>query len=381
MADKKLDGMRLRMAIIGTGVMGRQYAEMIHGGKVPHMKLTAVCCRSDQAVLWAKERLGEAVDCYRSAEEIFAHPESYDGVLIVTPHPSHPDLVCRAFELGKAVFCDKPSGVSVSEARRMEAAAEKAGKVFAMMFHQRLYGRHQRLKEIVTSGELGTLLRVSLVSSSSYRTSAYHASSSWRSSWKGEGGGALINQGQHPLDLFQWLFGMPKELYASIRFGKYNDFSVDDEAMLLMDYENGMTGSFFVTTGEVKGEERLEILGTRGAVTMVGDEITLTRYSQDSREYGKTASCGSAEQFCFQQETGQYPTFKEYEKMLENFAEAVLFGTPLIASGKEGTKALELANAAYLSAWTGKKISFPIDADLYDQMLEEQIRLEEVRKN
>ncbi len=345
---------------------------MIAENTVPHMELTAVCCRSEEAVSWARETLDDKVAVYRSAEELFSHPEGYEAVLIVTPHKTHPELACRAFSMGKHVFCDKPSSASLLDAKRMEQEAKRSGKVFAIMFHQRLYARHRKLRQIIDSGELGKLLRVSLTSSEAYRTRYYHESSPWRSSWAGEGGGALINQGQHPLDLWQWLFGMPKEIYARICFGKYNDFTVDDEAMILMDYEDGLTGSFFMATGEAKGGERLEIFGSRGSVSMVDDTITVTHYDQDSLEYGKTSRCTTDAELGCQTETGQYPTVKEYETMLENFALAVLTGEPLIAPGSEGSKALELANGAYLSAWMGQKVRLPVHLQLYDEKLSEK---------
>ncbi len=342
----------LSIALIGTGSMGRQYAEMLIKNAVPHMKLTTVCCRSDQARTWARETLPEEIAVCSTAEEVYACPDRYEAVLIVTPHSSHSELAEKAFALGKHVFCDKPSGMSVRDAEKMNQAAARWNRKFAMMFHQRLYARNRRIKEILDSKELGKLLRVSMKSTEPYRTSAYHSSGGWRSSWNGEGGGALINQGQHPLDLWQWFFGMPQEVYGDVAFGKYNDFMVDDEARILMRYESGMSGSFFLSTGEAR--------------------------SQDSLEYGRDSRYSTREGLRFEESVEVCPTKKDYEQMLENFAMAVLQGTPLIAPGEEGYKALELANSAYLSAWTRRPIVLPLDARIYEEELRK--RMEEERQ-
>ncbi len=371
---------QLSMAIIGTGLMGRQYAGMINSGAVPHMRLGAVCCRSDEACRWAEETLDREVWVCRSAQELYGHPEMYDGILIVTPHCSHMELAETAFGLGKHVFCDKPSGLSVEEAGRMNQAAERSGRKFAIMFHQRLYTKHRRIKEIIESGEMGEIQRISMESTESYRTWTYHSSGSWRSTWRGEGGGVLINQGQHLLDLWQWLFGMPEEVYGQIQFGKYNDFAVDDEAGILMKYGNGVTGSFFVSTGEARGRERLEVTGSRAALLMEGDTITVWRYSQDSREYGRTSGYRTREGLLFTETKETWPVKKDYEQMLENFALAALEGAPLIAPGEEGYKALELANSAYLSAWLGRPVQLPLDAGQYEAELRKKMEEERQRE-
>lgn len=368
----------LSIALIGTGSMGRQYAEMLIKNAVPHMKLTTVCCRSDQARTWARETLPEEIVVCSTAEEVYACPDRYEAVLIVTPHSSHRELAEKAFALGKHVFCDKPSGMSVRDAEKMNQAAARWNRKFAMMFHQRLYARNRRIKEILDSKELGKILRVSMKSTEPYRTSAYHSSGSWRSSWNGEGGGALINQGQHPLDLWQWFFGMPQEVYGDVAFGKYNDFMVDDEARILMRYESGMSGSFFLSTGEARSQESLEIVGSRGTLSMDRDAVTLCRYSQDSLEYGRDSRYSTREGLRFEESVEVCPTKKDYEQMLENFAMAVLRGTPLIAPGEEGYKALELANSAYLSAWTRRPIVLPLDARIYEEELRK--RMEEERQ-
>ena len=367
----------VRMALIGAGGMGRKYAQMISEGRIPSMSLTAVVARNDGARAWAREKLGAGVQLFDSADALFDAPDLYDAVLIVTPHRLHPELAVRAFELGKHVFTDKPLGISVDQCRKMLDMAASTGKVFAVMYHQRRYRKFMRIKEILESGEIGTVRRVLLENSRYYRTEHYHHSSPWRSSWNGEGGGALINQGQHILDIWQWLFGMPEKLSANIPFGKYNDFEVDDEASLFMDYKDGMTAVFLLTTGEGVWKERMVIAGSKGEILMDRDRLTITRFSEDLTDYSKTSDTNSREGIVSEVTQEEYPVTEEpYPEMLENFAQAAENGTPLFAPGAEGIHALELCNAAYYSAWTGQQVSFPFDWAAYEREYEEHCRSE-----
>lgn len=208
-----------------------------------------------------------------------------------------------------------------------------------------------------------------------FRTWMYHHSGSWRSSWAGEGGGALLNQGQHILDIWQWLFGMPTSIYAVIPYGKYNDFMVDDEATLLMEYPQQRTATFILSTGEGSYTERLEIVGTKGTALLEKDTLTLHTYTPDTETYRRTADCTERQQLTETTTTEQFaPQAEPYPEMLANFADAILHGTPLTAPGVEGVRALELTDAAYLSAWLGEKITLPLDAERFEQELQNIFR-------
>ena len=222
----------LKVALIGVGSVGKKYARMITAGEVPHMKLSAVVIRRDELIEWGESLVntdGDNARIFRSAEELFETGEScYDAVIIATPHKTHKELALKAFAKGKAVLCDKPAAADIGEALAMQKAASESGRIYGMIFHQRLYPKYIRIKQMIDNGELGDIKRVCLINSRYLRTSYYHKSGSWRSSFAGEGGGALINQGQHILDMYQYLFGMPQKLFAAIPFGKYNDFIVED---------------------------------------------------------------------------------------------------------------------------------------------------------
>ena len=363
----------VRCAIIGIGTMGKKYAEMIAAGKIKGLTLSAVVCRNEANTQWAKENLPESVAVYASEDELYDHVTTFDAVIIVTPHKSHPPIAIRALNAGKHVMCDKPAGVTVTDAKSINDVASSTGKIYAMMCHQRTYAYYKKIKELLDKCTIGHITRIMLENSGFFRTAYYHKSGSWRSSWNGEGGGALINQGYHLLDMWQYLFGLPKALYANIPFGKYNDFAVDDEATIIMEYPEKVTGTFIISTGEGSSTERLEIVGTKGRILLDGNKMTLTHFDCDTREYALKAQVTSRqemkaieEQFVFEEEG------RAYEIMLENFADAVLYGKELIARGEDSAKTLSLINAAYLSAWKGKKICLPIDTDEYFSALREK---------
>lgn len=365
------------IAVIGIGEMGKKYAKIIDDGIIRGMTLAAVTCRSKENAKWAKENLNSQPKVYQDTDELFEESERFDAVLIVTPHKTHPKFAIQAFEHKKHVFCDKPASISIYQSQIMNEAAFASHMKYAMMFHQRLYKKYVRVKELIERKELGTIRRVMLENSQYYRTSYYHKSSSWRSSWNHEGGGVLINQGQHILDIWQWLFGMPETLHAEIFFGKYNDFMVDDEATIYMKYKNQMSAVFFITTGEAVSEERLEIVGTKGKLLLEDNHLKIFKYEKDLEEYAKTATVTNSDDLkidIIEEDFEEVP--EPYIEMLQNFAYAVLKEEKLVAPGEEGSNSLAIANAAYLSAWNHETVSFPIQADIYEEQLNQKMEVE-----
>ena len=359
----------VRCSLIGTGAMGKKYAQMLGNG-IEGLALTAVCCRSDDSFNWAKAALADSVKIVRSEDELYKNSTLFDAVIIVTPHKLHPHMAIRAFGAGKHVLCDKPAGVTAVDAEAMAGAAKAAKMVYAMMCHQRAYKKYIAVKGLLSRGEIGEVQRVSMINTNFLRTRTYHRSGSWRSSWIGEGGGALINQGYHLIDMWQYLFGVPEYLYAEIPFGKYNDFAVDDEATIVMRYPRGVTGTFVLTTGEGAPRERLEIAGTQGAVLLEGDNLTITRFGEDVREYIATAQVTSGQELAVtQQSFDLHDENNAYEVMFGNFARSVLRGEQPIADGAESCAALQIINAAYLSAWEGRRVKLPVDGELYSKAL------------
>ncbi len=362
----------IRCAVIGIGGMGRKYAVMLNNGRIQGMQLVAVCTHTRENCAWAKETLNESVRIFESEDELYTYSDGFDAVLIATPHKLHPAMTIRALKAGKHVMCDKPMGTTAEDARSMQEAAERAGTVYAMMCQQRSYAAHRKIKELLDSNAIGQIMRAGLIDSGFFRTSFYHRSGEWRSSWSGEGGGMILNQGHHLLDLWLWLFGSPQAVYADIPFGKYNEFMVDDEATLVLDYPGKVTGTIILTTGEGGITKRLEIAGTKGRILLDDKTLSITRFDMDSRSYAKTAQVVSRQQLGMQTECILFDKDEHaYESMLQNFEAAIHNREPLIAPGGDGIATLELINAAYLSAWEGCRLRLPVDNERYLTKLRE----------
>ena len=360
----------VRIAVIGTGGMGQKYMDLIRAGRAPSLQLTAAVARKEETRIRFREKYGNELALFESEDELYLHTDLFDAVLIATPHRLHPAMAERALKSGKHVFCDKPVGISVKQCRPLMETAAGTDRVFSVMFHQRGYDKYRRIKELLDQETIGKVYRILMENSRYLRTAHYHSSGAWRSSWQGEGGGALINQGQHILDIWQWLFGMPQELTAQIAFGKYNDFDVDDEAILQMKYGNGTSGTFILTTGEGTWTERLTVSGSRGTLVLDKDLLTLHTYDQDLEEYRRTAACNAGELLKESSEAWALPVKEEpYPVLLENFGQAIEAGEPLLVEGQDAIHAVELMNAAYLSAWTGSTVSLPVNEDRYEELL------------
>jgi predicted dehydrogenase len=364
---------KIKIAVIGLGCMGKKYAKMLFNNEVKNMELAMVSSTSEKNQEWAYSTFGENFKVCKTEDELFLNAPDFDAVLIATPHRTHSGLTYKAMENGLAVFCEKPAGVTALQALDMNSNAFRCALPFAMMFHKRTMPIFIKFKEIMDNNELGSLDRIRMETTEYFRTSHYHHSSAWRSNWEGEGGGALINQGQHYLDLWQWLFGMPNSVKADIKFGKYNDFDVDDEATIKMKYANGCNGEFFISTGEQVGSWRIEVAGEKGKVIAEGNKLKLWKYNTPTEELiaNSDKNSVSAGDYTYKEFTFKEPE-NPYVIMLENFADHMINGTHLIAKGIDGVNSISITNAAYLSAWINEEITFPMDNYYYDVMLRER---------
>ena len=370
---------KVRIGIIGYGNMGTYHISNLLGGKVPQMQLTAVCDTSEErrnAFLKAYPTSDYPnIGVFENAEELYKSGLC-DLVFIVVPHYMHPPLVIKAFEYGLNVITEKPAGVYTKQVKEMNEAAEKSGKLFAIMYNQRTNPIYQKVRKMLQSGELGHIKRITWIITDWYRSQAYHNSSSWRSTWNGEGGGALINQNPHQLDLWQWMFGMPDKVFAKVSFGKYYNIEVEDDVMAYFEYDNGTTGEYITSTGEAPGTKRLEIACDMGKVVVEEDRLLFYRNEISEREFNSSnkAPFGRPEYWkC------KLPcTFDEGEQhvgILKNVANAILSGEKLIARGEEGINGLTISNSIHLSAWTGETVdvkNFPDDR--YYELLQDKIK-------
>jgi predicted dehydrogenase len=301
-----------------------------------------------------------------------------DAVIIATPHYFHPPLAEKAFFYGLHVLSEKPAGVSCLATRQMMEKAKASGKVYGIMFNQRSNVLFRKAKEIVSSGDLGELKRAVWIITNWYRKQSYYDSGTWRATWSGEGGGVLINQAPHNLDILQWICGMPCAVYAKCDEGKYHHIEVEDDVTLVARYKNGATAVFITSTGDFPGTNRLEITGTKGKLLIENGKLIHTILGMDEREYRFSDDSVQneirTEEYLDERKNG-------HVAILNNFAAHILDGEPLIAPGYDGIHELAISNAAYLSAWTGNEISLPMDDALFEDMLRRKAEEETTRTN
>ena len=355
---------KVRLGIIGVGNMGSGHAANILAGKCPEIELTAVADRREARRQWAKDTLPEGTAIFEEGSDLI-QSGLCDAVHICTPHYQHPTLAMEAFAAGLHVMCEKPAGVYTKAVREMNEAAEKSGKVFAMMFNQRTNCVYRKMHEMVHSGQLGELKRVNWIITDWYRTQIYYDSGDWRATWEGEGGGVLLNQCPHQLDLLQWICGLPKTVQAFCQEGKWHDIEVEDDVTAYLQFANGATGVFVTTTGDAPGTNRFEVTGTLGKLVCENDTLTFWKLAQDEREFCRTCPQGFAQPACEKitvETDGENP---QHVGVLNAFAGAILQGAPLVAEGKEGINGLTLSNAMHLSSWLGKPVDIPFDEDLF----------------
>ncbi len=348
----------IKVAIIGVGNMGYAHAKNIGAGKVEGMRLAAVCDIDLSKLQRIKEEIPEA-ETFTDWRDTLSVRVA-DAVIIATPHYLHPTIAAEAFDNGYHVLTEKPAGVNAGAVCEMIEAAKRSGKVFGIMFNQRTNPLFREAREIVRSGRLGVPKRLSWTITNWYRTQHYYNSGSWRATWRGEGGGVLINQAPHNLDIWQWIFGMPDAVRADCRVAVYHNIEVEDEATIYAEYKNGATATFITSTGEFPGTNRLEIAGDLGKLVLEEGRLKWWRLKVPEREFC-FASQKSFEKIPFDYEE-IIPDEKEkgHLGILSNFAGAILRGEQLIAPGEDGINELLISNAAYLSSWQGgRRIILP----------------------
>ena len=353
----------LRMGVIGIGNMGSEHCRILRSGRVPEAELTAVADVRADRLCWAREKL-PGVQVFASAGELIASG-ACDAVIVAVPHPSHPEITVKALEGGLHVLCEKPIAVSAAEARCMQEAAQRTGKTFALMFNQRTNGLYKRMKQLLDSGELGAIKRVNWIITDWYRTQLYYDSGSWRATWLGEGGGVLLNQCPHQLDLLQWLCGMPVKVQAHCHEGKWHDIEVEDDVTAYLEFANGATGAFIASTGDLPGVNRLEITCDRGRLLCEDGRVRLLRLPVSEREYCRTAQNAYGKPACTEEVFDDGGDNPQHAGVTTAFVRHILHGEPLVARGEEGMNSLRLSNAIHLSGWLGEAVTLPVDEEIF----------------
>ena len=364
---------KVRLGLIGAGNIGSAHVQNILEGNCPEIEITAAADRRESRRQWAKEKLPDAA-IFTEGDELIASGKC-DAILIAVPHYQHPTLAVAGFRHGLHVMCEKPAGVYTLQVREMIAEADRHPELtFGMMFNQRTNCVYRKLKEMIDGGTLGQIKRMSWLITDWYRTQYYYDSGAWRATWNGEGGGVLLNQCPHQLDLLQWLCGLPVSVLARCYEGKWHDIEVEDDVTAFLEFENGATGVFVTSTGDAPGTNRLEITGTLGKAVCEGDELTFWKNAEDERAWCVSCKEGFRAPDCEKMTVETDGHNPQHPAVLNAFAAHILRGEPLVADGREGIRGLMLSNAMHLSSWLGKPVTLPIDEELFHQMLTEKCR-------
>ena len=381
---------KVKLGIIGVGNMGTSHLKGIIGEENCEIVVTAIADR-------VEAKLTSAINAINDHNT--KHPENEvpvpatfkegidlinsgacEAIIIAVPHYDHPVLAIAAFKAGLHVMCEKPAGVYTLQVREMMAEADKHPELkFGMMFNQRTNCLFRKMKEIIDSGELGEIRRTNWIVTDWYRPQAYYDSGDWRATWAGEGGGVLLNQCPHNLDLWQWICGMPVTVDAKMRFGRLHDVEIEDEVTAYVEYANGATGTFITTTGEAPGTNRFEIVCDGGTIICDDGRLILKKLEMFESEFTKVnkSMFGAPKCTVTNLETdGQHLAHKGVRNA---FAAAILRDEPMVADGREGINGLMLSNAMHLSAWTGKPVQLPFDEQLFKDLLMERVKTSKLK--
>lgn len=355
---------RTRIGIIGMGLMGAGHARCLRDGLIPGAVLAAAC---DPDRRLAGEFPG--VPWFDDVRAL-VRSGSVDAVVIATPHYAHTTVGIAALKAGLHVLVEKPISVHKADVLKLLGAHRDKRQVFAAMFNQRTDPRYRKLRDMVRRGELGAIRRINWIITDWFRPEAYYRHAGWRATWAGEGGGVLLNQCPHNLDLFQWIFGMPTKVRGFCQFGRYHDIEVEDDVTAYFEYPDGATGVFITSTGEAPGTNRLEVTGERGRLVLEGglleflrNEVPASVFSRRSKEKFKAPPVQRLEVPL------PVGTGEQHAGILKNFVRAIRRGEKLIAPADEGLHSVELANAILLSSVENQTVNLPLSPTRYAKLL------------
>ncbi len=361
----------IRLGLIGLGNIGRHHATYLLEGRVPRCELVAVCAPTASKL---EAYAAKGLKTFTDAESMI-RSGTLDALLIATPHYQHTSLGIAALEAGLHVMVEKPISAHKADAERLLACACGHPKqILAGMFQLRVEPRYAKLRALLSQGELGRIQRVTWINTDWFRTDAYYASGGWRATWKGEGGGVLLNQCLHNLDVLAWLLGQPRRLRGFCQFGQWHNIEVEDQVTAWFEYADGATGTFISSTGEAPGTNRFEIAGSRGRVVLENNRLIFTRNESDALEWSRNATVGFSKPEVWNIEIPFTDATQQHATLMQNFVAAILDGAPLIAPGSDGMHSVELANAIVYSSLTGQTLDLPLDGTAWESRLNQLIR-------
>lgn len=378
---------KVRLGIVGLGAQGGTYAGFINDNKITNLELGAICDIDPDKKALAAEKYPD-VPFYENYIEMLESGD-VDAIVTTVPHYLHTEIGKEALSRDIHALLEKPGDIYAEKVKEIsDLAASKPNLTFGIFFNQRTNPLYQKVKSLIDNGAIGEIRRTNWIITTWWRPQAYYDQSSWRATWSGEGGGVLVNQAPHQIDLLQWLCGLPEKVYANVKYGYQRDLNVDDDVTTVLDYGNGATGVFITCTHDIIGTDRLEITGDKGKILVEDSKkITLKRLNQSETQMNQTMTWEQvAELFkgndmgdIYEEETFEFESVwgQQHISVLENFTANILDGTPLIAPGSDGIHGVNFVNAMYLSSWLGKEVSLPVDPNEFKNALQEKINSEQ----
>ncbi len=372
---------KIKLGIIGVGNIGTSHVERVVNGSCPEFELVAVADCNPDRLVWMKEHYPDTIRLFSSAEEML-ESGMLEACVVAVPHYDHPKYAIACMEKGIHVMVEKPAGVYTKQVQEMNAVAQQHPEVvYGMMFNQRTNPVYRKMRELVQSGQYGQIRRTNWIITNWYRPQAYYNSGGWRATWAGEGGGVLLNQCPHQLDLWQWICGMPKRVHSHLHYGLWHDIEVEDDVTTYVEYENGATGVFVTTTGDAHGTNRFEIQLDKAKLVAEDDVLTVLEYEMTEQEFSRTNASAFASVPAHTAEIQTDGENSQHSGILNAWAGAILRGEPLVADGAEGINGLTLSNAMHLSSWLGRTVELPLDEELYHSELMKRVATSRHKEN
>ena len=364
---------KIRLGIIGIGNMGTGHAGNFLDGKCPDFEWVAAADTNPERLAWAKEVLSDKVTYFDDAMAML-DSGLIDACMICVPHYDHPKYAMACMKRSIHVMVEKPAGVYTKQVREMNEEAQKhPDVVFGMMFNQRTNCLYRKMRELVQSGKYGRIRRTNWIITNWYRPQAYYDSGNWRATWSGEGGGVLLNQCPHQLDLWQWICGMPVKVFSQMRFGQWHDIEVEDDVTTYVEYADGATGVFVTTTGDAHGTNRFEVQMDKAQIIVEKDQLQLLEFEVSEPEWSGTNKIPFATMPAKAVEVETDGLNPQHVGVVNAWGGAILRGEPLVAGGEEGIHGLMLSNAMHLSAFLGKPVELPLDEELFYEELQKRV--------
>ena len=357
---------RVGMAVVGsTGVIGRVHIDAIN--RLDSCALVGINARRQGPLRRQARELGTAA--YPTLDDALAD-DRVDAVVIATPHPCHAEIATRAAEAGKHALTEKPMGVTPSEADAMIRACRNAGVKLGVLFNQRFRPESVVMRELIDSGAVGKVYRTSMTSVM-IRSQDYYDRLDWRGTWQNEGGGALLNQGIHAIDLLQWLGGMPRSVFGVVSTLRHS-IEVEDFSTALLQYDGGGQGTLHCSTSQAPNQQRLEIWGENGGIVMDDWSVTLHRLEVPVQEF---IDRDKSEVFMspgVRSETFEAgPESRTHAPAIDDFARAIIEDREPAITGEDGLRSQEIVAAVTQSGLSGKAVDIPVDRGEYDGLVEE----------